>query len=66
MFFTNLFSITLLTRPISDFVRLINLHSGSFGKFGWWSLRLMNTSFSARHSIRSLSINYLAICLASL
>ena len=57
MFFTNLFSITLLTRPISDFVGLINLHVGAFGKFGLWSLRLMNTSFSARHSIRSSSLN---------
>ena len=53
MFFTNLFSISLLTSPISDFVGLINLHA--FGKFGLWSLRLINTSFSARHSIRSSS-----------
>ena len=31
IFFTNLFSITLLTPPISDFVGLINLHAGAFG-----------------------------------
>ena len=57
--------IFLLTRPISLFAGLINLHVGLLLKFSLWSFRVMNACFFAMVSNLSSISRSLAIFLAS-
>lgn len=55
--------ICLLILPISDLVGLISLQVGLFAKFGLWSFRVINASFFAVMSTRSLMPSFTVIFL---
>ena len=64
--FTIFWSISLLIRPISDFVGLISRHVGALLKLGLWSFSVMKASRFAMVSTLSDRPSSSAIALASL